>query len=64
MTVISGSFPKFHTGKWNLALLDVTIDSVNEFCSMLRDSSSEPGICVIGNAETLNSMNLDKRIKI
>ena len=52
------------TSKWNKALLDVTCDSVTEFCSILQSSSTEPGICVIGNAETLNSMNLDKTIKI
>lgn len=59
----TGEDPAF-TSKWNQALLKVTFDSVAEFCSILRDSSSESGICVIGNAETLNSMNLDKRIKI
>ncbi len=45
-------------------LLDVNADSIREFAALLKSRASTVKVCVMGNEDLLNSMNIDCRIEL
>lgn len=50
--------------KLNKELLKTSFDSVQEYCSLLSGDLAEPGVCIIGREEVLNSINLDEIVRM
>ncbi|MCK5131906.1 MAG: insulinase family protein [Candidatus Sabulitectum sp.] len=45
-------------------LLAVSADSIREFADILKSRSSEIRVCVVGNKDVLNSLNIDNRTEL